>query len=913
MGNKRKKSRGLPERGPDGRFLPRERTTTQVEATAPSRVETAAPDSQFSADPPLSTSPKISPDRPLPTSHRSNPPISPTSHLHITTRFESLEPIDLSGLSLESPPRLRRNYSGHPTFDTVRPRTTLEITTPSRRTPLFPEPSSTIIPEDSSYLHLLPENPRAQPPSAILPPEDPSSLFPVNPYHLDSPPIAEQWREPLPAIPSHSTRLSIPSVEGDQEDEHLRSTSPARKEPQLREIPVQMNSNIDQGRENPTGRPGGQQMLSPPMNPAYTRQQYLEDAAVINILVEEIEQGRNPQLANVVNPEVQGLVRATLRGVSQSTRSLIEARCLRTALRTASDAAALTEIIQRFSQQDPVDVPSPARPTSGRLVEEPRLDQARNDYSRCDDSRPRPRTDGNFDPRRRVTEREPPIDDLHSDHARHRQDYCRDRPRDNYHDCPRDDYHDRSRRREPRSRYHDDADSEENFGREVDSPSRDYRRRYNQQRVEQRNDFNSRGRDDGFPNDRFDRPVDSPTRDTRREHGHREHNYHGSSGRRDYSRDDRDEERRTDSHGGKPKSRSIKVEILALDTSKTPISAYISQIDWLVKTYGKEEVLRAIVPGILTKPESDGCRWFQSLTPDQKQLLGTSISEWKRSLRRRFQRDRGAIMQEADDLKHSFSDESQVDLKSYIDRKLTLYNEAGEMDEDAKARRLVMGVDPILANLITLDADTTVDDICNQLSSREYTARRSYIASVEEIRRTAATMNNWKSRDNRQNGYQNQNSYQNNWNQQGNPNAPNYRKNSNNNDSWNNSPKDWKSNGDCKTYDNQKSYGNKQYDNQKPYGNRQVFNQRDSNSNSQSGKSVTLSPDQYKELFGKSSSKPVKAFVVTGPSNEMTVYEDNEDIDLIDIDNDIDPAGSSTEDGTSSNDQGDQWPGPGRP
>lgn len=83
-------------------------------------------------------------------------------------------------------------------------------------------------------------------------------------------------------------------------------------------------------------------------------------------------------------------------------------------------------------------------------------------------------------------------------------------------------------------------------------------------------------------------------------------------------------------------------------------------------------------------------------------------------------------MAEADDLNHSFADEDKLTLRQYIDRKLTLYNETGEMDEDAKARRIVMGVDPILANLIEIKEDCSVDSVCQQFGSQEYAARRSY-------------------------------------------------------------------------------------------------------------------------------------------------------------------------------------------
>ncbi|KAM0254382.1 hypothetical protein ACHAQJ_006851 [Trichoderma viride] len=59
------------------------------------------------------------------------------------------------------------------------------------------------------------------------------------------------------------------------------------------------------------------------------------------------------------------------------------------------------------------------------------------------------------------------------------------------------------------------------------------------------------------------------------------------------------------------------------------------------------------------------------------------LTAWKVILRQRFQKDRGANMLRADNLGQTLSAEDKFSPQEYIDRKLSLYNETGEMDEDA--------------------------------------------------------------------------------------------------------------------------------------------------------------------------------------------------------------------------------------
>ena len=92
-------------------------------------------------------------------------------------------------------------------------------------------------------------------------------------------------------------------------------------------------------------------------------------------------------------------------------------------------------------------------------------------------------------------------------------------------------------------------------------------------------------------------------------------------------------------------------------------------------------------------------------------------------------------MLEADSLCHSFATDTTLSLHEYIDKKIALYNEAGEMDEDAKARRLVMGVDPALSKLIDVHRfGVTIDEIKAQLSAREWAARRDWSNQQDQVK-----------------------------------------------------------------------------------------------------------------------------------------------------------------------------------
>jgi hypothetical protein len=51
----------------------------------------------------------------------------------------------------------------------------------------------------------------------------------------------------------------------------------------------------------------------------------------------------------------------------------------------------------------------------------------------------------------------------------------------------------------------------------------------------------------------------------------------------------------------------------------------------------------------------------------------------------------------ADDLKHTFEDESKIDVRQYLTKKHNLYLEAGETNVDMIVRRIYQKLDPALA------------------------------------------------------------------------------------------------------------------------------------------------------------------------------------------------------------------------
>lgn len=154
------------------------------------------------------------------------------------------------------------------------------------------------------------------------------------------------------------------------------------------------------------------------------------------------------------------------------------------------------------------------------------------------------------------------------------------------------------------------------------------------------------------------------------------------------------------------------------------VDAYISRIRHLAKTCGDDVVLANLSIGIVSDLESDGARWFMSLTEREREHLAVDLDLWEDKLRQRFREDRGDLMAKADEMSHSFRDEERLPLRKYIDDKIYLYNEAGEIDEDAQVRRIHAKLDPELRAAITLRAQRNKLEDFKQLVSRaEYNVR----------------------------------------------------------------------------------------------------------------------------------------------------------------------------------------------
>lgn len=74
--------------------------------------------------------------------------------------------------------------------------------------------------------------------------------------------------------------------------------------------------------------------------------------------------------------------------------------------------------------------------------------------------------------------------------------------------------------------------------------------------------------------------------------------------------------------------RSFKADVLALYTSRTGISAYVSQLEWLAITPVEDTIRQNIVLGILSAPGSDGCRCVQLLNDETSRRLTCNLGVW---------------------------------------------------------------------------------------------------------------------------------------------------------------------------------------------------------------------------------------------------------------------------------------------
>jgi hypothetical protein len=118
---------------------------------------------------------------------------------------------------------------------------------------------------------------------------------------------------------------------------------------------------------------------------------------------------------------------------------------------------------------------------------------------------------------------------------------------------------------------------------------------------------------------------------------------------------------------------------------------------YLANIYGEDSVL-AVVPLCM---RDDAQEWFDSLDGYFKEIMGYSLDEWKTQLMRRFPNASAALVR-ADNIKHTFKDETTMDVRKYITVKQGLYTEAGETNADNIVRRIHDGLDPMLAACVQL-------------------------------------------------------------------------------------------------------------------------------------------------------------------------------------------------------------------
>lgn len=85
-------------------------------------------------------------------------------------------------------------------------------------------------------------------------------------------------------------------------------------------------------------------------------------------------------------------------------------------------------------------------------------------------------------------------------------------------------------------------------------------------------------------------------------------------------------------------------------------------------------------------------------------------------------------------MRHSFADESVLDVRDYISSKLALYNKAGEDNEDLVVRRIHDGLDPALAGQVKLRSRlNTMANFENQVYNVEHQARAQFYQFQDQI------------------------------------------------------------------------------------------------------------------------------------------------------------------------------------
>ncbi|KAH8812984.1 hypothetical protein F5884DRAFT_786887 [Xylogone sp. PMI_703] len=164
-------------------------------------------------------------------------------------------------------------------------------------------------------------------------------------------------------------------------------------------------------------------------------------------------------------------------------------------------------------------------------------------------------------------------------------------------------------------------------------------------------------------------------------------------------------------------SRAIEAENLKYDGT-TSVTSYISRLQFLSRRFGEENVLGKLD----TAMEGVAQAWFDSLSLQDKLDMSESLNDWIARLKTRFTPDITSLLLEADEIKHSFGGMS--DVRSFIDKKESMYREVGESNEDVMVRRIFLSLDPSLSQSITLKSrDNTMEEFKKSVYAAEATAR----------------------------------------------------------------------------------------------------------------------------------------------------------------------------------------------
>jgi hypothetical protein len=185
----------------------------------------------------------------------------------------------------------------------------------------------------------------------------------------------------------------------------------------------------------------------------------------------------------------------------------------------------------------------------------------------------------------------------------------------------------------------------------------------------------------------------------------------------------------------------------------SPVTSYINRIQYMATTYDDSAVLSQLPMAMI----GDARVWFDSLSLATKDRMNQSLVEWIDHLRLRFKADSSAAIRKADSMRHTFEDESKLDVRRYLTLKQSLYIEAGEENEDLIVRRLHEGLDPTLGMAITLKANrkNTLEHFVNLVYGAETVCRAQYRQNAEQIRvATASTAKREQRYDNQR--YDNQ-------------------------------------------------------------------------------------------------------------------------------------------------------------